>query len=145
MVHICKMIIPSRFFFYFFKILIFWIDRGVKRQKTVQNGKKKLCLLRSISQEPYIIWLSFMVQICKMIISPGVSFNFKILIFWVARGLKGQEMDQNDKNFCLSQLIFQESYIIWSTFYGTHVSPGIFFVLFKILLFRIIRRTGRWW
>ena len=29
---------------------------------------------RSISQEPCIIWLSFMVHICKMIISPVVSF-----------------------------------------------------------------------
>ena len=64
----------SRQFFHFFKILIFQVVRGVKGQKMVQNDKK-FCLLHSISQEPYIIWLSFMVHMCKMIISPGV-FSF---------------------------------------------------------------------
>ena len=44
----------SRCFFYFFKILIFWVVRRVKGQKMVQNDKK-LCSSRSISQEPYII------------------------------------------------------------------------------------------
>ena len=76
---------------HFSNILIFWVHRGVKGQKMVQNDKK-FCLLHSISQEPYIIWLSFMVQMCKMIIFPGVFFNFKILVFWVVRGLKGQKM-----------------------------------------------------
>ena len=37
---------------------------------------------------------------------------FKILIFRVDRGVKGQKMAQNDKKFCLSHLIFQEPYII---------------------------------
>ena len=64
--------IISRVFFDFFKILIFWVHKRVKGQKTVQNDKK-LCVLRSISQEPYIILLSFIVQMCKMI-SPGVQF-----------------------------------------------------------------------
>ena len=85
MVHLCKMIISPGFFF---KILIFWVVRGVKRQKTVQNDKK-FVLLHSISEEPYIKWLEFMVQMRKMITSPGVFFNFKILIFLVVRGLKG--------------------------------------------------------
>ena len=48
-----------------------------------------------------------MVQVCKMVLSPGVLFNFKILIFRVVRGLKGQKITQNDKSFCLSHLIFQ--------------------------------------
>ena len=51
-------------FFHFFKALIFWVDNGVKERKMIQNDKK-LCLLHSISQEPYIIWLSFMVQIVR--------------------------------------------------------------------------------
>ena len=90
-----------RCFFHFSKILIFWVHRGVKGQKMVQNDKK-FCLLPSISQESYIIWLSFIVHICKMIISSGVFFHFsKILIFWVHRGVKGQKMVQNDKKFCL--------------------------------------------
>ena len=85
-------------FFIFFKILIFWVVREIKGQKMVQNDKK-FCLL--ISQEPYIIWLSFMVHFCKMIISPGVFFHFfKILIFQVVRGVKGLKLVQNDKKFC---------------------------------------------
>ena len=38
------------------------------------------------------------------------------MVFWVVRRLKGQKMAQNDKNFCLLHLIFQEPYIIWSSF-----------------------------
>ena len=34
------MISPDVFFFYFFKILIFWVVRGKKGQKIVQNEKK---------------------------------------------------------------------------------------------------------
>ena len=47
-----------------------------------QKGKKyspKLCPLHLISKEPYIIWLSFVVNKCKLMISAG--FFFKILIF----------------------------------------------------------------
>ena len=108
------------FFSFFLNILIFWVHRGVKGQKTFRNDKK-LCLLCSISKERYIIWLSFMVQMWKMIISPGVFFYVKILIFQVVKGLKGQKMTQNVKKFCLSHLIFQELYITTSSFCGTHV------------------------
>ena len=121
MVHLCN---PG-FFFSFSK---FWFFRwGVKGQKTVQNDKK-LCLSLFISQEPYIIWLSFMVHMCKMIISHTLHHTrylrnhtscschfwykcendnisrscfhfFKILIFWFVRWVKGQKTVQNDKNF----------------------------------------------
>ena len=74
--HTCKMIIYPGIFFHFLKILIFWVVREVKGQKTVQDDKI-FSLLQSISQEPYIIWLLFMVRICQMIISLGV-----FLIFW---------------------------------------------------------------
>ena len=81
----CKMIISPGLFFHFFKILIFRVFRGIKGQKMVQNDIK-LSLSCSIYQEPYIKWLSFMVHMCKMIISPGVFFQFfKILIFQVVR------------------------------------------------------------
>ena len=46
----------------------------------VQNDKK-FCPSPSISQEPYIIWLSFMVHMCKMIISLGVLFIFSNVDF----------------------------------------------------------------
>ena len=51
----------------------------------------------SMSQEPYIIWLSFPVHMCKMIIAPRVFSFFKSLIFQVVRGggggggVKGQK------------------------------------------------------
>ena len=81
--------------FWFFGLL------GGKSTKMVQ----KLCLPHFISQEPYIIWFSFMLHICKMIIPPGIFFYFhffKTLIFWVVSGVKGQKIVQNDKKFCPS-------------------------------------------
>ena len=62
----------SSSFFHFFKILIFWIVREVKMQKIPQN--KKLCLSHLICQKSYIIWSSFVVHKCKIIISPGLFF-----------------------------------------------------------------------
>ena len=44
--------ISMRFFFNFFKILIFWVVSGGKGQKIVQNDKK--IPSRSIPQEAYI-------------------------------------------------------------------------------------------
>ena len=70
----------SRCCFHFLKILIFWIVMGLKGQKMAQNDKK-FRLLRLVSQEPYIIWLSFMIHMCKMIISLAVVLFFQILIF----------------------------------------------------------------
>ena len=44
-----------------------------------------------------------MVQMCKMIISPGCFFNFsKFWFSWLSGGLKGQKKTQNDKKLCLS-------------------------------------------
>ena len=105
-----------------FSFCVIW----VKGQKMVQN-EKKLCLLCSISQEPYIIWLSFMVHMCKTIITAGVFFPFfRILIFWVVRGDKGQKWQKWEKTLSvvpyisgtihhMSHLISQEPYI-WSSF-----------------------------
>ena len=104
----CKMVTHiSRRFFHFFKIVIFWVSRRVNGQKMVQNDKK-FCPLHSMSQEPYIIWLSCMVHICKMIISSGGFFVFvlffcffqvfKILIFLVRRGVKGQKRCRMTEN-----------------------------------------------
>ena len=104
----------------------------------VQNYKN-FCRLRSISQKPYIIWLTFMICVGNMIISPGVFFIFsKILIFQIVSGVKGQKMTQNDEQFCLPclpHLIFQESCIIWSSFMRhmckRKIYSGIFFIFSK--------------
>ena len=94
--HLCytcmyKRIISSSIFFIFFsKIWFLGSLRGggkgggvLKGQKMTQNDKK-FCLSHSVSQEPYII-LWFLVYMCKMLISSGVFFNFKNLIFQVVR------------------------------------------------------------
>ena len=103
-------------FIHFFKILICRVAIEVKGQKIVQNYKK-FCRSCSISQEPHI-WLSFMVHICKMIIPPGaflvVFQNFDFL--GCQEGWKGKKMPKMTIFFCLSGLIFQELYIIWSSY-----------------------------
>ena len=103
----------SRHFFHFFSILIFWVVRGVKGEKIVQD-EKKLCLLHSISQETYIIWFSFMVHMCKMIMSVGIFLIFSKFLFSGLSVVSGQKITQNDKK--LLCLISQEPYIIWSSF-----------------------------
>ena len=101
---------------FFFKILIFCVVSGVKWQKMAQNHKI-FWLLHFISLKPYIIWLSFMVHLCKMMMSPGVVVIFKkIVIFWLVRGVKGQNITRKDKKFCLLHFISQEPYIIWLSF-----------------------------
>ena len=75
------------FCFNFFKSLIFWVVSEVIGQKMALNDKK-FCLSCFISQEPYIIWLSLMVHLNKMIISRNFIHFFQILILQVVRGGK---------------------------------------------------------
>ena len=90
---------------FFFKILIFCVVSGVKWQKMAQNHKI-FWLLHFISLKPYIIWLSFMVHLCKMMMSPGVVVIFKkIVIFWLVRGVKGQNITRKDKKFCCTSYL----------------------------------------
>ena len=129
----CKMITSPGIFFIFSK---FWFSGllGGKRAKTVQNGKK-FCLSHSISQEWYIIWLSFMVHKCKMIMSPGIFFIFAKSSFSGLLAGKRAKTVQNGKIFCLSHSISQEWYIIWLSFMVHKckmiMSPGIFFIFSK--------------
>ena len=108
----------------------------------VQNDKK-FCSSHSISQEPYIIWLSFVVHMCKMIISLDILFIFfKIFIFCVVKGVNRQKTVQNDKKFSLSCSISQERYIIWFSFI-VHmskiiISPGVFFIFSKFWFFGLL-------
>ena len=130
----CKMIISVGLFFRFFKIVFLGFWRG-KRAKNCRKWQK-FCLSFSISQELFILWLPFMVCMCKMIISPGFFFHFfKILILRVVEGTKVQKITQNDKKFCLSHVISQEPFIIWSSFMVDMckkiISPGAFFSLKK--------------
>ena len=142
MAHRCKMIISLGTYFQFFKILIFQVVRGAKGQKMVQNNKK-VSLSHFISLELYIIWLSFMLHMCKMIISSCGFFFFLNFNFWgCVRGVKGQKAVQNDKKFCLLHSISQETYIIWLSFM-VHICKmiicsGVFFVFSKFWFSRSI-------
>ena len=61
-----------------------------------------------------------MVLMCKMIISLGVFFNFKILTLRIVRGLKDQKMAQNDKNLSVTPYISGTIYHM-IFIYGAHV------------------------
>ena len=62
------------FFLQFFKILIFWLVSGVKRQKMAQNDK-------ILSVPLYISGsISFLVHMCKMVTSPDAFLIFSK--FW---------------------------------------------------------------
>ena len=71
------------FAFHFFKILNFWVVSLVKGQEIVQNNKK-FCLLCSLSQKLYTVWLSFMVHMCKIINLQALLllFFWGFFIFW---------------------------------------------------------------
>ena len=77
--HVCQMIISPCVLFIFWKFWFFGLLGWLKGQNTIQNDKK-FCLSCSISQEPFIIWLPFMVHMCQMIISPCNFFIFSK--FW---------------------------------------------------------------
>ena len=61
------------------------MEWGVKGQKIVQNDKK-FCLLQSIFQEAYIIWLWFLIHMCKMMTYLGTIFIFSK--FWFSGSLR---------------------------------------------------------
>ena len=84
-----------------------------------------------------IIWLSFMVQVCKMIISPGI---FSMLQFWfsrLSRGWKGKKWPKMSKISVRRTLYFRNhiSYDLhlWYTYmYKRVISPGILFIFFMV-------------
>ena len=101
-------------FFSFFQNYQFAVASGVKEQKTTKTERK-------LFQEPYFIWLSFMIQLCKMIISPGVFFIFPKFRF---SGLLGDTRAKISAKLqkCLPiHSISQEPYMIWLSFMVTFV------------------------
>ena len=95
--HMCKMM-TSQMLFLCFKSFDYRSCQGRgwgQRTENTQNYKK-LCLSHFVSQEPYLIWLWFLVRMCKMMIFLAVFLIFfKIQIFWVLGkegGVKGQKI-----------------------------------------------------
>ena len=90
----------------------------------------------TISQEQYIIWSWFLVNLCKMMISPGTCFIFKILVFQAVRGTKGQKMAQNDKNsVCHTSYLRNHNCLLWYTCVKWLYISRIFFYFLKMLIF----------
>ena len=101
---------------FFFFLLIFGFSRLLGREKGKKWTRmtKKFCLLHFISQKPYIIWLFFMVHLRKMMMSPGVFFNFSQ--FWFS-GLLGPKQEK-----ILSAVLHILGIIHYMILiYGTHV------------------------
>ena len=77
MAHMCKRIISPGFLFTFFPNFNFRGQYGKKWPKMA-----KMCLPHFISQESYIMWLWFLLQICKMMISPAIVSIFSKFCFF---------------------------------------------------------------
>ena len=100
----------------FFLLYIFGFSRQLGREKGKKwpQMTKTFCPLYFIYQEPYIIWLSFMVHLCKMMISPGVFFNFSQFWFSELLGPKWEKI--------LSAMLHILGIIHYMILiYGTHV------------------------
>ena len=103
----------------------------------VQNDKK-LCTSCSISQETYIIWLPFMVQICKMIISPGAFLMFSVFSFSGSIAGKRTKNDPNWQKLLSVRLNISRTIHHMIAIYGAQckmiISLGIFFIFLKLWL-----------
>ena len=92
---------------------------------------KKICLLQLTFQEPYIIWLLFMVHLCKMMISLGLFFlffhYFDSLGFYGARG-KGKKWSKMRKKVCLSHSVWFWFLVLMSKMI---ISPGVYVIFLK--------------
>ena len=80
----------------------FWFFRLLKGKKVKKLSKmtKKVSPPCFMSHEPYIIWLSFMVHLCKMVISPGYFFSSsEFWFFGLLGGQKGKKRSNMTKNY----------------------------------------------
>ena len=107
-------------FFHFSDIFTFWAVKGVKGQKMSQYDKK-FCLLQLIYLRNHISWLSFMVLLCKMMMSLAFCFIFSKFWFFglLGEGRRGKRVKNGprwEKKICLLHFVSQESYIIWFWF-----------------------------
>ena len=132
------------FFLSFFQNFDFQVfrRREVEGQKMVQNDKK-FFLSHFISQEPYIIGLLFMVQMCKMIY-PAIFFVFQSFDFpgcwWgikkAINGLKWQKI--LSVAFHISGSIHHMIVIYVMHVWNNNISRTIFH-FFEILIFQVVR------
>ena len=93
---------------------------------------KKLCPLHLISKEPYIIWLSFVVHKCKLMISPGFFSKFWFFSKRTKNGPKWEKIlpVELDISGTIHHMI-----IIRGRKCKMIIFPGVFFHFFKTLIF----------
>ena len=137
MVHMCKMIISPDFFFsnrtwthnhlvhkrtlnHLAKLARFFGLLGGKKAKNGPKWQKILSVTLCISGTIHHMIVIYGTHVYSDNISRLFFQFFKILIFWVVRGVKVQKMVHNDKKFCSWHFISQGSYILW-LIYGTHL------------------------
>ena len=135
-------------FFHFFKVFIFWNASGVKGQKWSKMTKNYVVLHGSGT-------IRHMIAICgAQVLKDNIStfFFFKILIFWVARRVRGQKVSQNDKKLSVSLRILGNHTAYdcgcWYNFvYKMMISPETFFIFSKFWFFRFLgsRKKGKKW
>ena len=94
------------------------------------------------SQEPYIMSLSFMVQMCKMMFFQCWNFNFP--------GFQEVQMAKNARKWWkflhllyLSNHILYDLHSCYKFMCKRIISLGTCFIFFKILIFGIIRESGK--
>ena len=108
-------VISPGVFLNFLKIFIFGVVSGVEGHKMVQNDKNILSVALHVSETIHDMIVIYGTLVETNNISRCFFHFFKILILQIVSGLKGQEMAQNDKKFCLSHSVSQEPYIIFVT------------------------------
>ena len=91
-IHHMIMIWNFQICFLFFSVCIFSVVREVKEQKMAQNDKK-FCLFHSLSQELCLLWLWFLLNMYKIMISPAICFIFQnsdFMVFFFLRRVRGK-------------------------------------------------------
>ena len=98
-------------FFFFLNFVIFSFLGGKRAKHSQRWLKKSVCcswyLRNHISYDCHL-WYTCV----NDNISRTFFHFFKIFIFWIVRGVKGQKISQNDKKFYLSCLMYQKPYIM---------------------------------
>ena len=130
LVLLCQMMISPVVFFIFSKFWFFRLLGG----KGAKKGPKWQNSAHSISQEWYIIWSSFVVHKCKMMISPGVFSFFLNFDYFGLLGGKRAKNDPKWQKIMSVALQVSATIITWMSFM-VHmckmiISPGVIFFFF---------------
>ena len=133
-------------FFQLCQIFIFWAVRGVKGQNMAKDDKKKsVCCSWYVRNH-----ISYDCHLWCTCVNDNTSWSFfhffKISIFWIAIGIKGQKIAQNDKKSCLSCL-YSRNHTSWLSFVVHKCNDNIFrhsFIFSKFWSFGLLGGSMEW-